>query len=178
MMQARQSQWALADRGFRSVIRLAPREALWRQHYVMFVLLPLGRVEEAIRELRSAEEIDPLAPQTHALQAAALTAARQYDEAFYHCQRGSDTDQLRAGCWAQNLWRQGKFDEAIGILEPVWSGHLLEPGAQVLAVAYAKAGRREEAVRMAQRLPRLASKAQIFARAHATKIERWTFWIG
>jgi tetratricopeptide (TPR) repeat protein len=163
MMQARQSQWALADGGFRRVIRLAPREVLWRQHYVMFVLLPLGRVEEAIRELRSAEEIDPLAPQTHALQATALRAARQYDEAFYHCQRGSDTDQLRAGCWAENLWRQGKFDEAVGILEPVWSGHLLEPGAQAPAVAYAKASHREEAVRMAQRLPRLASTAQIFA---------------
>lgn len=163
MMQARQSKWELANQGFRRVIQLAPREVLWRQHYVMFVLLPLGRVEESIRELRSAEELDPLAPQTHALLSTALQAGRRYDEAFSHCQKGADTDQLRAVCWAQNLWRQGKYDEAIGVLEPIWSGHLLEPGAQVLGVAYARAGRREEAIRIAQMLPRLASKAQIFA---------------
>jgi tetratricopeptide (TPR) repeat protein len=163
MMQARQSQWALADRGFRRVIQLAPREVLWRQHYVMFVLLPLGRVEESIRELRSAEELDPIAFQTHALLSKAMLAAGRYDEALSHCQKGSDSDQLRAGCWAQSLWRQGKYDEAIDILEPVWRGHLLQPGAQALGVAYARAGRREEAIRIAQGLPRLASKAQIFA---------------
>ena len=60
MMQARQSQWELADRGFRRVVQLAPRDVLWRQHYAIFVLLPLGRVEESIRQLRAAEEIDPL----------------------------------------------------------------------------------------------------------------------
>lgn len=163
MMQARQSQWELAIQGFRRVIQLAPRDVLWRQHYVMFVLLPLGRVEESIRELRSAEELDPLAPQTHALLSTALQAAGRYDDAFSHCQKGSDSDLLRAACWAQHLERQGKYDEAIQILEPVWSGHLLEPGAQALGVAYARAGRREEAIRIAQGLPRLASKAQIFA---------------
>ncbi len=163
MMQARLSQWELADRGFRRVIQIAPKEVLWRHHYVMFVLLPLGRVEESIRQLRVAEELDPLAPQTHALLSTALRKTGQYDEAFFHCQKGADSDQLRAGCWAQNLWRQEKNNEAIGILEPVWSGHLLLPGAQALGVAYAKAGRREDAIRIAQGLPRLASKAQIFA---------------
>jgi tetratricopeptide (TPR) repeat protein len=163
MMQARQSQWGLADRGFRSVIQLAPRDVLWRQHYAMYVLLPLGRVEESIQQLRLAEELDPLSPETHRLLSTALQAVRQYDEAFSHCQKGSDTDQLRAGCWAQNLWRQGKYEEAIRILEPVWNGHLLQPGAQALGMAYARAGRRDDAIRIAQGLPRLASKAQIFA---------------
>ncbi len=163
MMQARQSQWELAIHGFRRVIQLARREVLWRQHYVMFVLLPLGRVEESIRELRSAEELDPLALQTHALLSTALQAAGQYDEAFSHCQKGSDSDQLRAACWARHLERQGKYDEAIRILEPMWSGHLMQPGAQALGAAYARAGRRDDAIRIAQGLPRLASKAQIFA---------------
>ena len=163
MMQARQSQWELADGGFRRVIQLAPRDVLWRQHYAMFVLLPLGRIEESIRQLRAAEELDPVAPQTHVVLSTALRAAGRYDEAFFHCEKGSDSDQLRAGCWAQNLWRQGKYNEAIGILEPVWNSHLLQPGAQALGVAYAKAGRREDAIRIAQGLPRLASKAQIFA---------------
>jgi tetratricopeptide (TPR) repeat protein len=163
MMQARLSQWELATQAFRRVIHLAPREVLWRQHFVMFVLLPLGRVEESIRELRSAEELDPAAPQTHVLLASALQAAGRYDESFSHCQRGSDSDQLRAACWAQHLEHQGKYDEATRILEPLWVGHLMQPGAQALGIAYARAGRREDALRIAQGLPRLASRAQIFA---------------
>jgi hypothetical protein len=50
------------------------------------------------------------------------------------------------------------------MLEANLNGHLLEPGAaQSLGVAYARAGRRLDAERMAALAPRLASKAQIFA---------------
>src|SRR5262249_55577132 len=66
-------------------------------------------------------------------------------------------------CWAVNLQQQGKNEEAVRILEAVWSGHLMEPGAQVLGIAYAKAGRRKDAERIAAMLPRLASKTQVFA---------------
>ena len=55
MMQARHAQWQLAERSFRHAIELAPHDVLWREHFVMFLLLPLGRVDEAIRELRAAE---------------------------------------------------------------------------------------------------------------------------
>jgi hypothetical protein len=44
-----------------------------------------------------------------------------------------------------------------------WSGHLLEPGAQSVGIAYARAGRRKDAERIAALVPRYASKAQIFA---------------
>jgi Flp pilus assembly protein TadD len=128
----------------------------------MFLLLPLGRIGDAIRELRLAEVLDPLSPQTHNLLALALTSAGRYDEALSHCQKGANNDQLRSGCWAANLEQQGKSDQAVRILEPVWSGHLMESGAHALGIAYAKAGRREDAERVATMLPRLASKAQIF----------------
>jgi Flp pilus assembly protein TadD len=162
MMQARQAQWEPAERSFRRAIESAPRDILWRQHFVMFLLLPLGRIEDAIRELRLAEALDPLSPQTHNLLALALTSAGRYDEALSHCQKGANNDQLRSSCWAANLEQQGKSDEAVRILEPVWRGHLMEPGAHALGIAYAKAGRREDAERVATMLPRLASKAQIF----------------
>ena len=44
-----------------------------------------------------------------------------------------------------------------------WIGHLLEPGAQSLAIAYRRAGRRDDAERIAALVPRAASKARIFA---------------
>jgi tetratricopeptide (TPR) repeat protein len=163
MMQARQAQWSPAERSFRRAIELAPRDPLWRDHFAMFHLLPLGRVEDAIHELRNAEEIDPLTPQTHSLLATALRSAGRYDEALFHCQRGAANDQQRSGCWAENLQYQGKNEEAVRILEPVWTGHLMEPGAQALGAAYARAGRRQDAERIAAMLPRLASKTQVFA---------------
>jgi tetratricopeptide (TPR) repeat protein len=163
MMQARQAQWKLAERSFRHAIELAPRDVLWREHLVMFLLLPLGRAEEAIRELRVSEEIDPKSPQTHSLLHLAKRAEGRFDESVFHCQQAAPNDQARSACFAENLQQQGKSDEAIRILEPVWNGHLMEPGAQALGIAYAKAGRRADAERVAAMLPRLASRAQIFA---------------
>jgi Flp pilus assembly protein TadD len=129
----------------------------------MFLLLPLGRVEEAIRQLRIAEGIDPLSPQTHRLLWVALRSAGRFDEALFHCQKAAANDRQRSGCWAENLEQQGRSDEAVRILEATWRDHLMEPGAQVLGVAYARAGRRGDASRLAAILPRLASKAQVFA---------------
>jgi len=163
MMQARHAQWGPAEHSFRRAIELAPRDPLWRDHFAMFLLLPLNRVEEAIRELGVAEELDPLSPQTHSTLRLALRSAGRFDEALFHCQKAAQNDQQRSDCWAENLFQQGKNDEAVRILEAAWSGHLLEPGGHILGIAYAKAGRREDAERVAARLPRLASKAQIFA---------------
>jgi len=122
---------------------LAGAVTLQAQGATLEDLLPLGRVEQALRELRVTEEIDPLSRQTHSLLGVALSSAGRFDEAFSHCQKGAANDQQRSGCWAENLQYQGKNEEAVGILEPVWTAHLMEPGAQVVGAAYAKAGRRQ-----------------------------------
>jgi tetratricopeptide (TPR) repeat protein len=163
MMQSRQAQWGSAERSFRYAIELAPRDPLSRNHYSMFLLLPLGRVEDAIRELSVAEELDPLAPQTHSLLARALTAEGRPEEALSHCLKGAANDQLRASCWAEVLWRQGKNDQAVQILEAAWSGHLMDAGAHALGIAYAKVGRRQDAERIEAMRPQLASKVLILA---------------
>ena len=162
MMQARQAQWEPAERSFRRAIELAPRELLWRNHFAMFLLLPLGRIDEALRQLRVAEDLDPLSLQTHNALSLALGAAGRFDEADFHCQKAADDDRQRSRCWASALLRQGKGEQAIRILESAWSGHLLEPGAQALGIAYAKAGAKD-GERIAAMVPRPASKAQIFA---------------
>jgi Flp pilus assembly protein TadD len=163
MMQARQAQWGPAERSFRRAIELAPRDVVWQDHFAMFFLLPLGRIEEAVRHLRIAEGIDPLSPQTHIALSWALKAAGRFDEAHFHCQKAAQNDRQRSVCWGEVLLRQGKNKEAVRTLEAVWSEHLLEPGGHVLGVAYAKVGRVADAERIAAILPRLASKAQIFA---------------
>jgi Flp pilus assembly protein TadD len=142
----------------------------------MFLLLPLGRMDEALTQLRIAEELDPNSPATHSALIQPLTALGRIEEADFHCDRAAENDQQRSVCWNHVLERQGRPDEAIRVLEGHLNGHLLEPGAaQSLGLAYVRAGRREDAERMALLAPRLAS-AQIFA-ALGDKDGPSTSWI-
>jgi tetratricopeptide (TPR) repeat protein len=163
MMQARQAQWEQARQSFQRAIGIAPSDPLWRDHFAFFFLLPLGRTEEALRQLRIAEELDPLSHLTHNALSLALRSAGRFEEAEFHCKTSAENDRQSSGCWAETLLRQGNAGQAIRILEETWSGRLLEMGAESLGVAYAHAGRLEDAARIAAIVPRPASKAAIFA---------------
>jgi tetratricopeptide (TPR) repeat protein len=163
MMQSRQAQWEQAERSFRRAVELAPRDPLWRDHFAMSLLLPLGRIQEAIDQLRSAEEIDPSSLEIHFMLAMALDDAGRFADADFHCRKGVEKEQQMSVCWVDTLLRQGKAGEAVRIAETTWSGRLLGMGAASLGVAYAAAGRREDAERLAALVPRPITKATIFA---------------
>jgi tetratricopeptide (TPR) repeat protein len=163
MMQARQGQWKEAERSFRRAVELAPRDPLWRYDFAVFLLLPVGRIEEAVEQLRSAEEFDPGSRETHYALGNAFKALGRFDDAQFHCDKAAGDDKDLSVCWGETLFHQGKTGEAVRMLESTWSGHLLEMRAQSLGVAYARAGRREDAERIAALAPRPTSKAVIFA---------------
>jgi tetratricopeptide (TPR) repeat protein len=163
MMQAREAQWTAAEMSFRYAIDLASRDPLWRNHISLFLLLPLGRIGEAIDQLRAAEAMDPDLPSTHSALSLALRAAGKFEDADLHCQKAASSDKERGACWSQTLLRQGNAEQAVRIMEETWNDHLLDPGAQALGIAYAQAGRRKDAERIAALLPRPASRAAIFA---------------
>ena len=163
MMQAREAQWEQAERSFRRAIELASGDPLWHRHLAQFLLMPLGRIDQALRQLRTAENADPLSPGMHSTLRSALMSAGRVDEAEAQCNKTPANEQHRSGCLAEALLRHGKTDEGIRILEARWSGRLLEPGAASLGVAYAKAGRRDDAERVAAIVPRPLAKAAIFA---------------
>jgi Flp pilus assembly protein TadD len=164
MMQARTAQWAEAESSFKRAIELAPRDPQWRDDFASFLLLPLDRKEEAIDQLRTAEALDPSDRATHFGLINPLSAIGRFQEADSQCLRAAENDQQAGSCFSAALLRQGNADQAIRTLEASQSDHVLEPGAaQTLGVAYARAGRRNDAERMAALAPRLASKAQIYA---------------
>jgi TolB-like protein len=163
MMHAREAHWEEAERSFRHAVELAPGDPLWHEHFASFLLLPLGRIEEALRQLRIAKELDPLSPAVHYVLRVALKSAGRYDDADADCRKSAPNDQHSSGCLAEALLRHGKTGEGIRILEARWSGDLLEAGAGALGVAYATAGRRADAERVAAIVPRPLEKAKIFA---------------
>ena len=163
MMRAREAQWEQAERSFRRAIELAPGDPLWRYDFATFLLLPLGRIDESLRQLRIAEELDPLSPAVHFVLRRALRSAGRFDEAEADCTKTAENIEQKNACLADALSRQGKAGDAIRILEAKWSSHLMDPGAASLGVAYATAGRRADAERAAAIVPRPLEKARIFA---------------
>jgi tetratricopeptide (TPR) repeat protein len=164
MMQARTAQWAQAESSFKRAIERSPRDPLWHEHFAAFLLLPLDRKEEAIAQLRAAEAIDPGDRAIHSALVNPLRAMGKFEEADSHCLRAAEDDRQSSSCWSETLRRQGKPEQAIQTLEASLKNHVLEPGvAQALGIAYASAGRLEDAERMAALAPRYASKAQIYA---------------
>jgi tetratricopeptide (TPR) repeat protein len=163
MMQAREAQWDRAEYNFHRATKIAPRDPLWRYHFAFFLLLPLGRIEEAIRELQSTEQFEPHSRNTHFGLYVAFRAMSRFDEADSHCIKAAENDEQMSGCWSDTFLRLGKTDEALKILEARWKDQLLKMGAESLGVAYARAGRRQDAERVAAVTPRPGQKVFIFA---------------
>lgn len=78
-------------------IELAPSRSESYGDFVMFFLLPLGRLEEALHQMRVAEKADPLSPGVHYRLAYVLRSAGRHDEA------ASYLDKLPAGYGGRDL---------------------------------------------------------------------------
>ena len=87
MAYARDADWAQSEKSFRQAIGLNRNNAMVYSHMAFFLLFPLGRVDEALEQLRIAEKIDLLSPTVHYESAFVLTAAGRYKEAEAHCDK-------------------------------------------------------------------------------------------
>jgi tetratricopeptide (TPR) repeat protein len=104
----------------------------------MFLLRPLGRINEALQQLHAAERADPLSQGLQFAYGELLLAAGRYEEAAGHCQRSSDV----AECQGQVLLAEGRIDDAIQILKSA-------PNTRYLGYAYGRAGRRQDVEKLA-----------------------------
>ena len=146
IVYSRDAQWAQSEKSFRHALELDPNRSLSHTHFSKFFLLPLDRIDDAVREARIAEKGDPLSPDTHLNLAYALISARRFDEAAEQCRKLPSND-ARTNQWMGRVrLNQGRIDEAIQLFSA--SADPLDPGAN-LGHAYGRAGRREEAEKLA-----------------------------
>jgi tetratricopeptide (TPR) repeat protein len=136
MVYARDGQWAHSEKSFRRAIELEPSNSLAYSDLTIVLLLPLGRIEEGVHEMQIAEKIDPLSPHVQSRLAWVLLSAGRYEEAAGHCQKAAATQ-----CLGRARLGQGRINEAIQILATV--------STQYLGYAYGRAGRREDAEKLA-----------------------------
>ncbi len=150
-----------AESDFRRSRELDPEYAQGPQLY-SFMLLSLGRFEEAIREARTGRDADPLSLVQNANVAFAFHFAGRYDEAIEWCQRtlAMDADFLRARYILGMAYEQKKmYSEAIAELEA--ARRISDEGPHYVASlghAYAAAGRTADARRCLEDLNGMAQR--------------------
>ncbi len=150
MEYARDGRWAQSESSFRRAIELDPGNSQSYDDFSIWLLLPLGRIDEGVRQMRLAEKADPLSPVVQEHLAFMLISAGKYDEAAARC-------GAIAECLGRARLGQGKIEEAILILSTF-------KNPRYLGYAYGRAGRREEAEKLAAAVaPNAYSQALIYA---------------
>jgi serine/threonine-protein kinase len=136
-----------AEEHFRRAIALDPNHAaahgLYAEH-----LRNQGRFEEALAEIRAAQELDPLSSALEVEEGIVLYVARRYEEAIRHYEVLLDADPghryadfLKALATVQ----QGRYDEALATLKD-WDPEGRTPDARSLrGYIYGSTGRPAEA---------------------------------
>jgi TolB-like protein len=154
MAYARDARWQESEKSFRRSIELAPRSSEPRMNFAMFLLWPLGKLDQAAKQLRMAEESDPLSMIPHVGLFQVLIAEGRYDEAEKECEKLPFEDFGRQ-CLGRVSLGQGKVEQAIQIFsKPV--NQDLSAGSQVrgfLGFALGRAGRRAEAEKLEAETP-------------------------
>ena len=140
--------WADAQRHYERAIALNPNYATAHHWYAEGFLIPMGRVDEAIHEIRKAEELDPLSAVIATDLGKELYFARRYDEAIVEFRRALEVDPnfVSAHNWiSDTLLEKGDYQEAIGELEKTKAFREERTYIRQRAYLHARMGRRAQA---------------------------------
>jgi tetratricopeptide (TPR) repeat protein len=149
--------WRAAEREFRRAVEIDSRyhpARLWYAHY----FLMMGRFDEAIAEFKRAEEIDPLSLIGNTNYGLALALKGQHEHALEQYRKAIELEPRfsMAHCYMGEiyLWK-GLYAEAIAHYQ---RANQLSPGwwSDYLGHAYARIGKRDEALRILHELRRIA----------------------
>jgi TolB-like protein/DNA-binding winged helix-turn-helix (wHTH) protein/Tfp pilus assembly protein PilF len=150
--------WITAEKEFQRAITLNP-SYVTSHHWYAYCLMAQTRVEEALREIRLAQELDPLSLIINTDVAELLYYARRYDEAIRQAQRTLDMDASFAlahrvlGLAYEQL---GKHKESLDELETqVRLSGRSDYALAELARGYALMGKRAEAEKLLRELQAL-----------------------
>ena len=150
--------WAAAEREFQRAIALNP-SYVTAHHWYAYCLMAQTRVPEALREIRLAQELDPLSLIISTDVAEMLYYARRYDEAIRQAQKTLEMDPsfaLAHRVLALAYEQKGRYEESLAELHTQLrlSGRSDYALAE-LARGYALTGQRGEAEKLLRELQSL-----------------------
>jgi tetratricopeptide (TPR) repeat protein len=162
-----QWRWAEAEAEFRRALDLSPNDALAHGGLSDW-LLGQGQIEEALAWARRERELDPLGKSGESI-AWDLFCARRYNEAIHEFRNELAVKPDNG----PTLWNLGwalifnhQVEEAIPVLEKALSVTERSPGViSALVWAYARDGRRADALRLLEELKKRAQTGYVPAAA-------------
>jgi len=155
--------WAGAESEFRRAIELNPNYATAHQWYAI-ALAAMGRMDEAMREIKRAQELDPLALIVNVNAGWIFYHARQYDQSIEQMRKSLDMDPNFARAhWAisEPLEQQQKYEEAIAELQKARQLDETPIMLALLGHVYAASGRRSEAQKIIDELNTLSKRMYV-----------------
>jgi serine/threonine protein kinase/Tfp pilus assembly protein PilF len=111
--------WEMAEREYRRGVELDPNYATGHQWYGEF-LVEIGRIDEGLREIHLAQDLDPLSPIIYVPEAYTRFATGEFDAAEKQIQKSLEIDPRfpRAlSLLGQIRFAQGKSDEGIKLVQ-------------------------------------------------------------
>ncbi|MGH7526488.1 MAG: protein kinase domain-containing protein [Gemmatimonadales bacterium] len=140
--------WSGAERGFKRALELKSSYVMAHEWYAEY-LAALGRHDEALAEIKRAQQLDPLSVPVNRAVGWILYFARRYDQSIEELQRTLGMDPNFLGARLVLWWvyvAQGAYEEAIADIRK----EIERPGLRtvkklMLGYACAASGNREEA---------------------------------
>jgi tetratricopeptide (TPR) repeat protein len=139
--------WADAKRHYERAIELNPNYATAHHWYAEGYLMPVGRADEAIAEIRKAQELDPLSAVIATDLGKELYFVHRYDQALVELRRALELGPNFVGAhnWiSDTLLEKGMYREAIVELEKTRPFKEERVYIRQTAYLYARIGRRAE----------------------------------
>jgi eukaryotic-like serine/threonine-protein kinase len=157
--------WAGAEAEHKRALELNPSYAIAHQWYGVHLGI-LGRITDGMAELRRAQELDPLSLMINTNIGQFLFFAGDYDRASEQFRKVLEMDQnfmFARINYALVLMQKGSYDEAITQLQTAAkpSGMRLPWALGNLARAYAKAGKRAEAVEVLSEIQKISKQRYV-----------------
>jgi DNA-binding winged helix-turn-helix (wHTH) protein/TolB-like protein/Flp pilus assembly protein TadD len=148
-----------AEKEHKRAIELNPNLAIAHLRYGWFLSIN-GPMEAVVREMRRAQELDPLSPTTNGALCGALLMSRLYDESIQFCGRALELEPdttINLINLGEGYRQKGMYDQALAAYQRASELRKDDSDAMVgLALVYAKTGRKPEAEKL---LPKLQDAA-------------------
>ena len=156
--------WSGAEKEFERAIELNPSYAT-AHHWYAYYFAAVGRHDESIREIRRAQEIDPLSLIINTDVGDMLFLARRYDEAIEQCRKTIEMDPnftLAHFILAQAYGQKGMYADAMAEFQKAANAAGDETNYLAsLGMIHARAGRKDQARKMLNKLTELSGRGYV-----------------
>jgi TolB-like protein/DNA-binding winged helix-turn-helix (wHTH) protein len=150
LVRSRELQWTAAEEAFRRSIALDSNLSRPRQDFAVWVLMPLGKFDEALAQLTIASELDPLSSSVLNSKNFVLLSMGRYEDSFQESRRvlaANPDDFFAQQLMGRALLQKGRYDEGVTLFEK------LGESQSFMGYAYGKAGKRDEAEKIIAAYP-------------------------